>query len=52
MSILLNNFPFSDNIMPREKFAESEYQYLVQEMRRMVTTKFDKLHERLDRMEK
>ncbi|KAK5775465.1 hypothetical protein PVK06_043360 [Gossypium arboreum] len=38
--------------MSREEFAESEYQYLVQEMRRMVTTKFDKLHKRLDRVEK
>ncbi|KAK5794080.1 hypothetical protein PVK06_035277 [Gossypium arboreum] len=38
--------------MSREEFAESEYQYLVQEMRRMVKTKFDKLHERLDRVEK
>ena len=38
--------------MSREEFIESEYQYLVQEMRRMVKTKFEKLYERLDRVEK
>lgn len=38
-------------IMSRETFPESEFQYLMQEMRRMVKLKFDKLHYRLDRVE-
>ena len=37
--------------MSRETFPESEFQYLMQEMRRMVKSKFDKLHDRLDRVE-
>ncbi len=38
--------------MSREEFSESEFQYLMQEMRRMVKSKFDKLHDQLDRVEK
>ena len=37
--------------MSRETFSELEFQYLMQEMRRMVKSKFDKLHDRLDRVE-
>ena len=37
--------------MSRETFSESEFQYLMQEMRKMVKSKFDKLHDRLDRVE-
>ena len=37
--------------MFQEEFSESDFQYLMQEMRRMVKSNFDKLHDRLDRIE-
>ena len=37
--------------MSQEEFSEIDFQYLMQEMRSMVKSKFNKLHDRLDRVE-